>query len=251
MKNRVESENFHPRQFVGNNIEYRIGSSAALARFKESQSFLLNQLAMNPFHEFSRTAREILLFKFDVWFDFLCEVEQYILINQGECDFNDIRKMADARRKYVYKTLREETDSIEQEYLEVYIKSITSIKPYLEGSAKSIFKTDISPSSKFGALVDLAIQTISHILYVVQELDVIFFSDRTPILNLDAMSCGLEIPFSDEGVICSSELRLIEYQKVRPFDELIIKNYLQRDVLVEKSPLSEALARMNIKYRVI
>ena len=249
MKIRTESLYFHPREYVGNNIEYRIGSSAALARFKETQSFILSQLAINPFHKFSVSAKEILLFKFDVWFDLLCEIEQYMLIKQSDATYEEIMVLAEQRSDYAYETL-DKADCVESDFLKTYKELILILRPLHEETLESLLATDISPSSKFGSIVDLGIRALNHVLYVVQELDVIYYTDSTPMLNLDALSCDMVSPISSTH-ICSAIKRIDAYRKIRYFDEIIIKDYVEFDRVFDRSRLHEVLSERGIKYKLI
>jgi len=246
MKNRVESCYFHPRHFVGNNIEYRIGSSAGLARFKESQTFILNQLAFNPFHKFSRTSKEILLLTFDVWFDLLCELEQYFLINQKDINIEDIMDMGDRRRSYVFKTLKD-SEILDDVFLNTFEEITDLVRLYYRDTLEDIVSSEVPPVSKFGAIVDLSIRCLNHVLYLTQELDIIF-SNQTPIINLDPISC--EIKFNGKNICYASE-RIKKFQEIRDFDEIIIKNYLELEQPFNKTDFHKNLESMGIKYTLI
>jgi len=67
--------NYH---FYNNNIDFRIASSQALEKFKNVQSFQLNQLQNGKFF-FPQEVREILLLKFDMWSRFLTEIENFFV----------------------------------------------------------------------------------------------------------------------------------------------------------------------------
>jgi len=249
MKMRTESEYFHPRPFVGNNIDYRIGSSASMARFKESQTFILGQLAFNPFHEFSVSAKEILLFKFDIWFDLLCEMEQYILIKQDDMKFEDIWEMSEKRQQYAFDTLNS-AEVIDDVYFERYLALTTILKDYHKELLMEIMNTDLNPASIFGATVDLAIRALNHILYVVQELDVMMYTEKTPMINLDSLSCEMAYPISNDN-FCPVINRLEVYRNIRPFDEIIIKDYIEMDSPFYNSIFHDKLNSIGIKYKLI
>jgi hypothetical protein len=249
MKIREESHYFHPRPFVGNNIEYRIGCSAALARFKDSQSFILGQLAFNPFHTFSATAKEILLFKFDVWFDLLCEMEQYLLVRQNNMKYEDLLEMSEERQMYAYKTLLG-AEIIDQEFFKRYLEIMEPLKTYHENILKDLMTTDLNPASIFGATVDLAVRALNHILYVIQELDVVLYSENTPIINLDVLSCEITDPITSE-TYCPATERLKVYRSMRDFDEIIIKDYIEIGKPFALSTFHEELEELGIKYKLI
>jgi len=247
MKMRGESGYFHPRPFVGNNIEYRMGSSAALARFKETQSFILGQLALNPFHKFSSSAKEILLLKFDLWFDLLCEIEQYILIVQDNVSFEEIWEMSEARQRYAVDTLRE-AQEIDQQYFTYYLELTGLLKDYHKNLLTTILGSDLNPASLFGSIVDLSVGALSHILYVVQELDVMMYSNKTPVINLDALSC--EVEFSGD-YFCPAITRIETYLKIRKFDGIVIKDYVGLAPQFNKTLFHKELNKLGIKYKLI
>ena len=249
MKMRSESKYFHPRPFVGNNIEYRIGSSAAMSRFKESQAFILGQLAFNPFHVFSTSAKEILLFKFDIWFDLLCEIEQYILIEQENIKFKDVWKMSEERQMYAFETLLG-SDIVDTVYFKRYLELTSLLKDFHQELLEEIIATDLNPASIFGAIVDLAVRALNHILYVVQELDVVMYSNKTPMINLDVLSCEISYPLSS-GNLCPAIERLNIYQDIREFNEIIIKDYVEMDTPFNKTAFHDKLETSGIKYKLI
>ncbi len=240
-------DNFHPRKFVGNNIEYRISSSAALARYKEAQSYILNQLAFNPFHDFSTTAKEILLFKYDIWFDFISELEQYLLINGKNSKVDDVLQLIEIRVKYYEETLRAQTNIINQEYFEIWNEGHKFTHSYLVDYTKEIFETDLKIPNLIGAIADALIKILNHTLYELQELDLIMFTDSTPTFILDDLSCDIGNKINN----CIIYNRIIELRKIRPFNKIIIKNYLSNSIPFSLTKLYNKLKESDIEYSVI
>ena len=70
-------------QFYPNSVEFRIKSSKALERFKNVQSFQLNEIK-NGRYKFSKTRRELLLLKFDLLTKVLYESENLCIQFYGE-----------------------------------------------------------------------------------------------------------------------------------------------------------------------
>ncbi|MCK5536493.1 MAG: hypothetical protein KAI79_06680 [Bacteroidales bacterium] len=239
------SKYFHPRPFVGNNIEYRIGSSAAQVRFKESQTYILNQLAFNPFHKFSVTAKEILLFKYDIWFDFINELEQYLLVtHNGNIDADNIIGFSDIRAQYYKDTLIKQPE-VQNNYFMVWDHEHDVLYQYFINKIKEICNADMPRASIFGAIIDVLIKVMAHTLYELQELDIIFFTRDTPIFNLDELSCN------SNQVNCLLYDRILNLKKVRNFDSIIIKNYLNDAVPFKLTNLYKHLKEDNIKYIVV
>ncbi len=246
MKNRFLTKYFHPRAFVGNNIEYRIGSSAALARFKESQTYLLNQVAFNPYHTFSYTAKEILLLKYDVCFDLLCEIEQYILVEQANVNYRDIKLLIGKRARYLSDVMRSEK-TIDQEYYKIW-EDISSLNAdYFKGGILGIVNSGMHLSSVFGSLVDLFIVLMNHSLYELQEIDSVYYSKETPSFILDNLSCNMKHSTNECVIIERIELLM----KVRWFDKIMVKNYLDISVPFNATPLYGYLENAEIKYTLV
>jgi len=249
MRTVVKNQYFHPRKFVGNNIDYRIGSSAALAKFKEAQTFIFNQLAFNPYHEFSYSAKEILLLRFDVYFDLLCEIEQYLLIKQDEVKFDDVWDMNEERKDYVINTLLEQCTDLDKRYFLTYLKLMSPLSDYHEVIVKNILENEeLSLATKFSAITDLIINVLHHILYVLQELDIVFYTENKPIINLDILSCELE---TSEGILCPAINRIEIYSTIREINSIVIKDYIDIDYPIKETKLYEFMERKNIKYQII
>lgn len=246
MTNRNNNKYFHPREFIGNNIEFRIGSSAALAKFKETQSFILNQLALNPFHNFSNTAKEMLLFKYDVGFDLMCELEQYLLVTDStEYCSGDILPMINERLEYINETLLKRGDIIDLDYYKLWMQDYQNIVKSAVIKLNEVLRTSLNPASIFGALIDLYIQVMNHSLFTLQEFDVVFFSEKTPIFNLDMYGCCVG---GEKESPMYKKIKLL--QTVRPFNEIIIKNYLE-GLVFKNTDLYQNLKDNDIKYTII
>jgi len=248
MTKRELNKYFHPRPFVGNNIDYRIGSSASLARFKESQTYLLNQLAFNPFHKFSHTAKEILLLQFDLCFDLICELEQYLLVEQNNISFVDIEQFLLKREEYFRKTITDQNGYIDLEYFDYFEKIYEISKKRNLQIFKMIFESDMNISSKFGSVVDFFIQIMNHTLYELQELDIILYSKQTPAFNLDKMSCDMNHHI--DGT-CPLLERIKLMLTIRDFEHIIIKNYLDSSIPFVLTPVYSGLLDLGIKYNLV
>ena len=249
MKLRKESKYFHPREFVSNNIEYRIASSLSMSKFKETQSFILNQLAFNPYHTFSKSAKEILLFKFDIWFDLLCEIEQYILIKQEKCSFDEIWDLLELRKSYEEETLPH-VETILPQYIEIHSSVKLILFEFQKEVLEDILNLKLTPAGIFGAIVDLVIVSLNHILYTSEEIDRIFDDSDEIILNLDYLSCELEFPIS-KRTICPVIKRVTMYLNEVDFDSVIIKNYIGPDFDITRTQLATFLDENHIKYKIV
>jgi len=81
-----------------NNIDFRIQSSKILAKFKFQQSNIFKELIFNaPGHNFSYTAKEIVLLKYNIWFYYLVCLEQKLL------EFKNKKASLDEIKEYITK----------------------------------------------------------------------------------------------------------------------------------------------------
>jgi len=80
---------YMPEIHIENNIKFRAESSKVLSHFKISQSTVFSEIYQNPIHEFSKTAKEIILAKYDAWFVFLIDTEHLLtLVSQDNFNKN-------------------------------------------------------------------------------------------------------------------------------------------------------------------
>jgi len=239
----------HPRPFVRNNIEYRLSSSASISKFKEAQTFILGQVAFNPYHTFSNIAKEILLLKYDVWYDYINELEQYILCHLSEPSdiiINEAVEMSNRRVVYYGETLadafRRQEDiryiaEWSQQHNRIYALFIKEVRK-LEGQAPAII---------FKNIVTLLTEIMNHTLYELQEIDIILYSDETPGLSFDN-TCLRYINSYGKSLIVE---KIQEFRKIRNFDSIIIKNYIDVDVEVFCTELKDYFKENGITYTII
>lgn len=240
---------FHPRQYVKNNIKYRIASGASIAKYKHSQAFLLTELSFNPYHDFSNVAKEILLLKYDIWFDFLCEVEQYLLVQHpnkvSSSNIKSIIRMSNERVEYYLDILEKNNDSFLKDYTEVW-KEVHS-KTYELLKSQILSYEGQSPAVFFDAMTDSLISVMNHTLFELQEIDILFYTDGPLQFNLDSL-CGVYDDFFNESLILNS---YNVYSKIRKTDEIIIKKYSDVNFPFSQLPLKKILEENGIKYKVI
>lgn len=65
--------------YVPNNIEFRIISSGAIAKFKQDQAFDFNEIAHSTMYKFTRESKEILLLNYEMWFKFVSKLEKLFI----------------------------------------------------------------------------------------------------------------------------------------------------------------------------
>jgi len=240
---------FHPRKFIENNIKYRISSGASIAKYKHSQAFLLTELSFNPYHEFSRIAKEILLLKYDVWFDFLCEVEQFLLVNSNKyIDEGCVRQiidMSDERVAYYEETMGDNPDVFSEDYLATWKQVHEMSYNLLKENIREL--KDLNASEFFDGMTEKLINTMNHTLYELHECDVVFFSDGILEFNLDSVCCTYHDKFGESLIVNKYDI----YTKVRATDLILIKQYSDVNIPFNQTPLKRILEEKQIKYKVV
>ncbi len=240
---------FHPREFIENNIKYRISSGASIAKYKHSQAFLLTELSFNPYHEFSRVAKEILLLKYDVWFDFLCEVEQFLLVNSNkyvsEKCINIVLEMSADRVEYYHETMQDNPEVFNKSYLDTWEQVHEMSYNLLKRSIRDL--QDLNASEFFDAMTERLINTMNHTLYELHECDIVFFTTENLEFNLDSLCCTYHEKFGESLIVNKYDI----YSKVRQTDSIIIKQYSDVNVPFNQTPLKNNLEKRQIKYKVV
>ena len=151
--------------------------------------------------------------------------------------------------KYYEETLKDQTDLITPEYFKVWNKGHYTVYKYFIEHIKKIFSTNMTAETLITSLTEALMRVLNHTLYELQEIDIVFFSDVTPVFNLDDLSCDIENIQGDSP--CLIYQRMTELQKIRPFNEVIIKNYLYDKIPFEMTKLYRKLQEKNIKYTVV
>jgi hypothetical protein len=99
-------------EFYSNSIQFRILSSKSLEKWKNVQSFQLNQIANGKFF-FAQSRKEILLLKYDMWSRFLFEIENFIIEFAGK---TSQKEMTDFSIDFIL-SLAEKTDKTYKEVI--------------------------------------------------------------------------------------------------------------------------------------
>jgi len=251
MKNRRKDTNLwlHPRKFIKNNIQYRIASSRALVNYKNAQVFLMSEVAFNPFHNFSNIAKEILLLKYDIWFDYLCEIEQYFLVEKGkyitEENVNIINELSDMRVSYYKRIMRENEDVFEPKYIEIWNEVHELVYGYLKETINDLI--DLKKSEGFIKLTENVINVMNHSLYELYEIDVLFFTKKEFIFNFDSI-CNDYVEIFGDSLIYE-KIRI--FRKIRKSDDVIIKEYDDAHISFKESKTRQILKKEGINYKIL
>jgi hypothetical protein len=171
------SEYLGSYHFYPNSVEFRIVSSKALEKFKNVQSFQLNQLVNGNFF-FDTDRREILLLKYDMWSRFLNEVEN-LFIQLHETNDNIRQKDLDIVIALAEKTA-EKYEAIINEHKEGHFKSefadiwMAVHQVSFDFLVEQMRKMHGSYEQIFVQLVDIFCEGLQYTLIEIHEINELF-----------------------------------------------------------------------------
>lgn len=220
--------------FYPNSIEFRIVSSKAIEKFKNIQSFQLNQLVNGKFY-FAQDRREILLLKYDMWSRWLIEVENLFIelhetndrIRQKDIDV--IIALAEkTAEKYTSIIKDEHSGHFEAKFADVWLESHDVAFKYL---LEDIRKLQGSYERAFREIVDLLSEILQYTLTEIHELNEMFKNPEAKSIFLIASDFCIRF-FSETGS-CLLAKRCSVYQKYFNFDAVWFKNYTDHTLPAE------------------
>jgi len=240
---------FHPRKFIHNNIKFRIQSSEDISLFKIQQAFILKQMYSNTNFEFSTVSKDIMLLKYDIWYDWINEIEQLLLCDEKNNIIEIKSKIIDLareRKRYYEELLRENFKGKELEFINFWIDTHEKVYNLLEEKINNI-DDNLDKSILFSSIVNSTSSTLKRTLYEIQELETIFFQDTD--VNICIDNICIEIFRKDPNIF---EEKIKDFTKIKKFNKITIKNYSDIDsleIICEK--VLDFLKENNIKYYII
>lgn len=225
LKTFLESYEFYP-----NSVEFRIHSSKALEKWKNVQSFQLNQL-MNSGFFFAPDRREILLLKYDMWSRWLYEVEN-LCIELGadhhstimeEHDMDIIISLANKTADAYFQIITEQEEYFNRDFGKIWLEVHEKAFNFLMNDLK---KLQGSFTNVFTAIVDLLVEIMQYTLTEIHELNHIMTDkqdkkDNTIFLVVSPYCLRY---FKETGEWLLSH-RIQIYKKYFNFDSVYFKNY--------------------------
>ena len=228
MQSAVESQRYDEYlgsyHFYPNSIEFRIVSSKALEKFKNVQSFQLNQLVNGKFF-FQQDRREILLLKYDMWSRYLTEVENYFIqlhdsndtIRQRDIDF--IVSLAEKTAQKYEQIIHEHKEGhFETAFADVWMDTHKLAFRFL---VDEIRKLSGSYEGAFVFIVDILCEALQYTLVEIHELNEIFKSNSNCVF-LVITDYGYRFNQSTGDCLVSNRLRI--YKKYFEIDRVWLKN---------------------------
>ena len=199
--------------YVPNNIEFRVFSSRSLSEYKNTQNFVLAEMAYGRY-KFSKTAREIAVLYGDAMFKGLLLVES-LLVRSGSPTVNDkIREevvtVLTARIKYMHTLMQTREDIFDPRFVAPCI----DMHEYVEG----LIKKRARDASKLGAReffreIDLCQSDMFDALRLeLQEVDALITKDALTFLNISDF-CSREEYYKGRPLIIHQLKVLEKYAK--------------------------------------
>lgn len=169
-------------EFYSNSVEFRIISSKALERFKNVQSFQLNEI-MNGRYKFGKSRRELLLLKFDLLTKVLYETEslciQFYHTNvANDVIINSVLSLL-SKSSYLYtKIIKEDhPDSFDPVFSKIWLELYDINEHLLRERIKSFNGYNLTDF--FNRLVDSVSALLQNSTFELFELDVLLIKQRS------------------------------------------------------------------------
>ena len=246
--------------FFSNNIRFRIHSSKALEKWKNVQSFQLNQLINGRFY-FPFDRREILLLKYDLWSRWLYEIENLCIEMSGDhldnkttdLDIEYIIFLAEKTAdKYENIILHEYPDRFDIDFAKIWLEIHEDAFVYMLNVIRTF--SGLSFDLFYTALVDLLCEVMQYTLTEIYELDMLYCennikckecrnnyecqarkqqmaNEHLPFLIVSPLSIKAHQLYG-ESFTCK---RLKKYKRYFDIEEVYIKNYtdglIHQDIL--------------------
>lgn len=186
-------------EFYSNNIDFRIISSKAIEKFKNVQSFQLNQITNGKYH-FEKDRKEILLLKYDMWGRWIYEIENLFIeilsfeeskgTNSPVIEPAHVAHIINLANKMHEKFINiitiEKSDYFDEKFVNIWSEVHCGIFELVKDQLSSLegFRFHIA----FPTIVTIINKLLQHTLFEIHELNGIvhFFNgdvkDRTPFL---------------------------------------------------------------------
>lgn len=222
--------------FYSNSIDFRIQSSKAIEKYKNVQSFQLNQITNGQFF-FKKDRKEILLLKYDMWTRWIYEVENYLIemsnlypkliLEEEHVDFM-IELSEKTCQKYKDIMTNSDKQFFDPSFVEIWLSGHELSYEIMIERIKELngHRFDIG----FNILVDNIIETMQYTLIELHELNGLYQHFHNSV-TLDLSNLPFLI-FTDLDKVCKQFFnkhliirRLKVYKKYFDIKELYIKNY--------------------------
>ena len=238
------------KPFVPNNLELRQLSSMCISKYKESQAFALAELGNSQTHEFSKTAKEILLLKYDTWFRWLVEVEDVLRRKGREDSVADVVMLiSDDLEKEYTETLLGNPEVFSRHYVDVWLKSHRFMYGYLRKKIHLLTSEDIN--AFMIEVTNVLISVMDNTLFELHEIDSLYYG-RSVFLSFDDICTDYTDVLGKDACLLAD--RLAVYQEFFHISDkaITIKDYSREGLMSTDCAESRMmyLAVRNAGFRV-
>ncbi len=220
------SEYLSSYHFYPNSIEFRIVSSKAIEKFKNIQSFQLNQLVNGNFY-FQQDRREILLLKYDMWSRWLTEIENFFIelhehsdvVRQKDIDI--VLALAEkTAEKYESIIKQDHPRHFHDKFSEIWIETHSIAFKYI---IDEIRRMHGSYETVFTQIVDLICEALQYTLTEIHELNEMFKNPEADEIFLVATPFCRKYYKTTQSCLIANRTKV--YQKYFKFTKVWFKNY--------------------------
>ena len=214
--------------YIPNNIEFRIVSSNSIAKFRQQQAFIFNELIRNPKGSFSHSSREILLLNYDLWFKWILRTEKLFLTlivsdYQQEASISTYEPYLSASVEHVI----EEIGDVIQAAPHLFTDNVNNIvkfqRPYIDYAKSKIAAADkYTIYMAYPKIVSAITGILYNLLHIIHESERI--GNDKPFLSLTKDTMDI---FNDTGKLLIVERGLF-YKKEFGTSEFALKNYTDK-----------------------
>lgn len=220
------SEYLSSYHFYPNSIEFRIVSSKAIEKFKNIQSFQLNQLVNGSFY-FQQDRREILLLKYDMWSRWIIEVENFFIelhessdsVRQKDIDV--VLALAEKTAEKYESIIKEDHPGhFHDEFSNIWIETHSIAFKHI---VDEIRRMHGSYEVVFTQIVDLICEALQYTLTEIHELNEMFKNPDADEIFLVATSFCRKYYKTTQNCLIANRAKI--YKKHFPFTKVWFKNY--------------------------
>jgi hypothetical protein len=212
--------------FYPNSIEFRIVSSKAIEKFKNIQSFQLNQLVNGGFY-FQQDRREILLLKYDMWSRWLTEVENLFIelhehsdiVRQKDIDIV-LALAKKTSEKYESIILQDHPGHFHDEFANVWIEVHSAAFKYIIEEIRAMNGTY---EKVFTKITDLICEALQYTLTEIHELNEMFKNPEADEIFLVATPFCSKYYKSTQSCLIANRAKI--YKSHFAFTKVWFKNY--------------------------
>ena len=199
--------------YVPNNIEFRVFSSRSLSEYKNTQNFVLAEMAYGRY-KFSKTAREIAVLYGDAMFKGLLLVES-LLVRSGSSTVSEKTKdevvaILTARIAYMHTLIQTRKDIFDPQFVAPCIDMHEYVDGLVRKRAKEAAK--LGTREFFREVVLCQSDMFDALRLELQEVDALITKDALTFLNISDF-CSREEYYNDRPLIIHQLKVLAKYSK--------------------------------------